>query len=163
EIRRYSKPVRLRTRSKVMKRTHTGNHLSKRFGNFGIACIGIVPPTVNLVRVDWRMECRLNLCGRSAENDRAPAERYRLRLKAIFMEPLQHLAQIAVRHPKGGAEFLWRHPVPKLRRAGILLGLEQCIERGLLGRIRRERQDHPVHPEVRRNKSFVVLRESQRM
>ena len=79
------------------------------------------------------------------------------------MKPLQHLVQIAIRNPKGGAEFLWRQPVTKHRRAGVLLGLELCIERGSLGRIRREHQDHPVHPEVRRNKSFVVLGENQRM
>jgi hypothetical protein len=107
-----------------------------------------VPFAVYVIGVHLSREPSLYLpCG-SREANHIPAARDRIDREPLLLEPAFYLFEVGRRHPEAGGKLIRSEPLMIERRCRILLGGNQIVQAGLLGRGSVEYDADSVEPGI---------------
>src|SRR5215471_5666833 len=109
------------------------------------------------ILVNRRRKRVLYLCRSSRELDHATPSRYLADLKPMRLQPRDCDLNILIHRAEVLAEFVRREPLVVVRRAFVLLLIEQLPERPFLFGAALQHQQHAVQRQIGRRSSAIVL------
>ena len=129
---------------KVMQGDYATDHLGQGSRDAGVGGVGYMVFARHPVAAERRLESRLNLRRAPAEGERPMAGGDLVHLKPVTPQPARNLLDVGVRHTEMGGVVLRRQPMTVQIGTGVLLRLDQGVQRSLLHHIRLEQEENVV-------------------